>query len=211
MNLYSYIVRYDSGFAPNPFYKYCTLATCKPRIRKNAEIGDWLVGCGSASQKINQGGKLVYAMQISESLTFEEYFADERFKSKKPVLTGSRKQARGDNIYYKEKGAWKQLDSFHSNKNGTENHDHINRDTGTNRVLISNQYKYFGMDGPSIPTSLSSGEKTLCHKGRGESKFSKKTTTDRKIIEQFLHWLDEQGEDGYNNHPFDWNDNHLPE
>lgn len=41
--IYSYVVRYDSGFAPNPFYGYCTLATCKPDIRRAAEVGDWLV------------------------------------------------------------------------------------------------------------------------------------------------------------------------
>jgi hypothetical protein len=38
--IYSYVVRYDSGFAPNPFYGYCTLATCKPDIRRGAEVGD---------------------------------------------------------------------------------------------------------------------------------------------------------------------------
>ena len=36
--VHSYVVRYDSGFAPNPFYEYCTLATCKPNIRKGADL-----------------------------------------------------------------------------------------------------------------------------------------------------------------------------
>ena len=49
MNIYSYIVRYDSGFAPNPFYGYCTLANCKPIIRGHAQVNDWVVGTGSAS------------------------------------------------------------------------------------------------------------------------------------------------------------------
>ena len=40
--IHSYVVRYDSGFAPNPFYGYCTLATCKPNIRRSADIGDWV-------------------------------------------------------------------------------------------------------------------------------------------------------------------------
>ncbi len=44
--IHSYIVRYDSGFAPNPFYGFCTLATCKPDIRKHAQVGDWIVGTG---------------------------------------------------------------------------------------------------------------------------------------------------------------------
>ena len=52
MKIYSYIVKRDYGFAPNPFYGYCTLATCKPVIRKHAEIGDiiqgieiWIIFC----------------------------------------------------------------------------------------------------------------------------------------------------------------------
>ena len=50
--IHSYVVRYDSGFAPNPFYGYCTLATCKPSIRKGADIGDWVVGSGSNDRNI---------------------------------------------------------------------------------------------------------------------------------------------------------------
>lgn len=34
MTLYSYVVAHDFGFAPNPFDGLCTLATCKPDIRK---------------------------------------------------------------------------------------------------------------------------------------------------------------------------------
>ena len=30
MTLYSYIVKHDNGFAPNPFHGFCTLACCKP-------------------------------------------------------------------------------------------------------------------------------------------------------------------------------------
>ena len=28
--LYSYVLRKDTGFAPNPYSGYCTLACCKP-------------------------------------------------------------------------------------------------------------------------------------------------------------------------------------
>lgn len=44
MKYFFYILKHDSGFAPNPFYGFCTLATCKPEIRKQAEVGDWIVG-----------------------------------------------------------------------------------------------------------------------------------------------------------------------
>lgn len=78
--LYSYVVRYDSGFAPNPFYGFCSLATCKPDIRRTASVGNWVVGSGSKS--VGRGGFLVYAMRVTEILTFEEFNNDPRFEAK---------------------------------------------------------------------------------------------------------------------------------
>ena len=56
MKLYSYIVARDFGFAPNPFYGFCTLATCKPKIREHASVGDWVVGTGARSSGRTTGG-----------------------------------------------------------------------------------------------------------------------------------------------------------
>ena len=39
-SLYSYIVSYDHGNAPNPDFNICTLAICKPVIRRCAKVGD---------------------------------------------------------------------------------------------------------------------------------------------------------------------------
>ena len=49
--LYIYVVDRDFGFAPNPFHGYCTLATCKPKIRNGASIGNWIMGIGGGSIK----------------------------------------------------------------------------------------------------------------------------------------------------------------
>ena len=98
-NLFSYVVRYDSAFAPNPFYGYCTLATCKPRIRHHAGVDDWLVGTGSNANGIRRGGYLVYAMRITEVLSTACYWADPRFQDKKPRLLHNWVAASGDNIY----------------------------------------------------------------------------------------------------------------
>ncbi|WP_442940102.1 hypothetical protein [Nostoc sp.] len=38
MRLFSYCLTCDSGAAPNPFWELCTLAICKPRIRRVANI-----------------------------------------------------------------------------------------------------------------------------------------------------------------------------
>ena len=45
--IYSYVLRIDDGAAPNPFWGLCTLTICKPAIRRNAQIADWIIGTGS--------------------------------------------------------------------------------------------------------------------------------------------------------------------
>ena len=195
--LHSYIVAYDSGFAPNPFNGFCTLATCKPDIRQRAHIGDWVIGTGSNKQGVRRGGFLVYAMHVREALTFAEYWNDPRFKKKKPNLHGSYRMACGDNIYCPlEGGGWKQLNSYHSKEDGSPFRKHINRDTSVDRVLVSDNFVYFGAEGPEIPEALRKAGLVLS--GRGRKKIEEDT-----IIADFETWLEELGEKGYQGRPFD--------
>src|SRR6267143_4133854 len=149
--LYSYVVARDYGFAPNPFFGVCTLATCKPMIRKTAAVGDWVVGTGSKGYGLQ--GRLVYAMAISETLRYDEYWGDPRCRNKRPNLRGSLKQAYGDNIYHKSRsiGRWAQANSHHSNQHGTPNAANIAHDTHAPRVLIGTDFVYWGRSGPKIP------------------------------------------------------------
>lgn len=202
VRLHSYVVRYDSGFAPNPFYGICTLATCKPDIRKHAKVGDWVVGTGSADKRVQRGGCLVHAMRISEVMTHREYWDDHRFLRKRPNLRGTMKLASGDNIYRwdDDAGSWDQLDSYHSNADGSPNADHIARDTGVDRVLISTDYVYFGGHGPPIPADVrASGRRDIVHQGRG-----RKAIDDIALIHRFEAWLESLGETGYVRPPLDW-------
>jgi hypothetical protein len=194
--IYSYVVAYDSGFAPNPFNKYCTLATCKPKIRKKASIGDWIIGTGSDRKGVRRGGFLVHAMCVEEVLTFSEYWKDSRFSKKKPNLFGSYRMASGDNIYCKDGDSWLQLNSYHSNKDGTPSADHIKRDTSVDRVLISQNFVYFGAEGPEVPYHLKADG--LVHSGIGEHKVA-----DLATIAAFEAWLDDLGVRGYQGKPFD--------
>ena len=150
--LYSYIVARDYGFAPNPFYGFCTLATCKPQIRKKGEIGDWIIGTGSKSK--GRDGRLVYAMRVTEAMSFDDYWADSRFHRKRPDMHASMKKAFGDNIYYRDNDTspWRQLDSHHSYDDGTQNDRNVRNDTQVNRVLVSNDFIYWGGNGPTVPT-----------------------------------------------------------
>jgi len=95
MKVYSYVVARDYGFAPNPFFGYCTLATCKPVIRRVARAGDWIVGTGSAEH--GRQDYIVFAMRVTEVEAFDDFWEDPRFKRKRPNLRGSNKQAFGDN------------------------------------------------------------------------------------------------------------------
>ena len=69
--LFSYCIPVDDGAAPNPFWGYCTLAICKPAIRRTAEPGDWIVGTGSKRRGV--AGHVVYAMRVSKKLSLEDY------------------------------------------------------------------------------------------------------------------------------------------
>ena len=202
MRLHSYVVRYDSGFAPNPFYGYCTLATCKPDIRRVAQVGDWIVGSGSNSREIRRGGHLVYAMSVTEALTFQEYDADPRFNRKKPFRYGSRKQSCGDNIYVHVGAArgWAQRDSFHSKPDGSQNPEHVTRDTGVNRVLVSEDFVYFGGYGPAFPGSLRSFHgQDVCKSGIGRSCFDQPA-----LLQAFVTWIRSLGVTGYQAAPYEW-------
>ncbi|WP_280553016.1 hypothetical protein [Halomonas sp. 25-S5] len=144
-HLYVYAITRDYGFAPNPFHGSCTLATCKPDIRKSAKVGDWIMGVGGSSLR-SVKRRCILLMKVSEKVSFQNYWDHERFSLKKPVRNGSRVQMLGDNIYHiDQNGSWVQEDSHHSNPDGTPNIENLNRDTGkTDKVLISNQFLYFG-------------------------------------------------------------------
>ncbi|MDO8347181.1 MAG: hypothetical protein Q7S85_04725 [Rugosibacter sp.] len=200
--IYSYVVRYDSGFAPNPFYGHCTLATCKPSIRRGAKVDDWVIGSGSNARGVGRGGHLVYGMRVSEVMTFDEYTADPRFDLKKPFRNGSRKQSCGDNIYFRQgpREAWQQLDSFHSQGNGTLNPQHVQRDTSVNRVLVSNNFVYFGGAGPKFSAELRDRDgRPLCKSGIGLTCFD-----DPQLLASLESWISRLGVRGYQGAPFEW-------
>jgi hypothetical protein len=147
-----YVVARDYGFAPNPFHGYCTLAACKPVIRRKAEVGDWIIGMGGSALKAT--GRCIFSMKVTEKLTFNEYWLNPKFLDKKPVRNGSRKMLVGDNIYYLDPTSkkWNQEDSHHSKPDGSINSENLKKDTGTtDKVLISEHFFYFGKEAPMVP------------------------------------------------------------
>jgi hypothetical protein len=152
MRIFRYVMPRDFGFAPNPFFGFGTLACCKPEIRRSAEVNDLIVGInGRPPTKAPKQhlDRIVYMMRVTETLTFNDYWDDPRFQQKKPILHASRMYAFGDNIYRKnDDGLWFQADSHHSLPNSAPNDFNIRTDTSADRVLISNDFAYWGGSGP---------------------------------------------------------------
>lgn len=202
MDLFVYVVVHDRGFAPNPFFGCCTLATCKPQIRNQARVGDWIVGIGSRQKR--QSGKLVYAMEVEEILTYEEYWEDARFLRKRPNRCGSRKLLYGDNIYHRSAdtiGDWVQEDSAHSQVDGTPHLSHIRRDTGAPLVLISQRFVYLGDSAIPIPTRFLAWED--CDVFTQPIRNYRRHGYPPGFVEQFIAWIDELPQ-GIVGEPSDW-------
>lgn len=166
--VFSYKVVRDFGFAPNPFFGTCTLACCKPDIRKAARPGDLIIGSGGVKNKLL--GKLIFAMEVSERLTFDDYWADERFQTKKPLMGVGRRRGYGDNIYHHDhQGNWLQAHSHHSFPDGSINRANVQRDTSADAMLIGTNFVYWGSLAPEFPEELKDvGGRDIRPNGRGD-------------------------------------------
>ena len=179
MKLYSYIVSTDAGFSPNPFWGCCTLADCKPVIRRTAKVGDWIVGLSP----IADGNRVVYAMKVDEIFGYASYFRDKRFASKIPDYTkGTAIYKCGDNIYKPlPDGGFQQLQSRHS-CHQQENPEIKAHDLGGVNVLIGKLFYYFGASGPVLPMQLNELKVRRGHKNQ----FSQETISGfLKFISQY--------------------------
>jgi hypothetical protein len=181
--LYSYIIKYDAGSAPNPFWGTCTLAICKPAIRRTAQIGDWIIGTGSKHSTCNDqntydlSDSLVYAMKVTGKLTMQEYddFCKTNLPNKIPNWkTKDWRHKVGDSIY-----DFNQAPSP-SIRKGVHDEGSRRRDLGGFNVLLSNQFYYFGEEARPIPAAL----KPLVKRTQGHL-----VMRDEKMVEKFEKWI----------------------
>jgi len=174
-NLYSYCIPVDDGAAPNPYWGYCTLAICKPAIRRVAQTGDWIIGTAAKRSKLG-GGALVYAMRISDVLTLEGYdkWTKDNLPKKVPDVSSTDYRRRvGDSIYDFSKGVPRQ-------RSGVHNAHNIATDLRGKNALISDHFYYFGNAAIKIPAYLS----PIIHQRQGH-----KVRLNKAYVEQFLRWL----------------------
>lgn len=146
--LYSYCIPYDDGAAPNPFWGTCTLAICKPVIRRIAHVGDWVVGTGSVSS--NTAGRVVYAMQVTATMSMADYdvWTPKQLPQKVPDwFSRDHRRRLGDSIYDFSVVPPRQRRGVHSPEN-------IEVDLGGQNVLISERFYYFGYQAVALPPEL---------------------------------------------------------
>jgi len=131
---------------------------------------------------------MVYAMQISEVLDFDEYYRDERFTRKKPKWNGTDKERCGDNIYHREKGRWVQeVGAFHGR-------EVMRKDLKYHTMLISRTFYYFGAKAEALPDRFSA-----LYVGRGC-----KHRHDADMVQKFLRYLTTKYATGRHANPRDW-------
>jgi len=172
LNLCTYIIREDTGLAPNPFWGFCTLAVCTPnRQRNRLGVGDWIAGFLTK----HRGNAFLYAMEISEILDLDDYYRDPRFSPKKPNLIGSWMEQCGDNFYsLGADGEWIQ----HPNRSHLDEDSKI-KDTKFARVFIGQRFWYRGRLAAAAPDKFAP-----MIGGRGI-----RVKHDPKLVSEFCEWV----------------------
>ena len=139
--LYSYKMKHDNRFAPNPLFGVLTLATCKPAMRRNTKIGNWIAGWTSKQLKDSPTEvgkeKLVYLAKVTQKLSFAEYW--EKYEQKRPAKTEDTKviQRYGDNIYKPNPTNPKEFIQIENNFHGK---DKMDKDLRGEYVLICEEF-----------------------------------------------------------------------
>jgi hypothetical protein len=181
--IYSYVLRFDNGAAPNPFWGVCTLTICKPVIRRTARVGDWVVGTGSKNSKLKDGNKydlsdrLVYAMKISQIKSLKEYdeYCKLNLKTKIPDWTNNDwRKKMGDCIYDYSNSEEPTM------RKGVHNEWNRERDLGGKNALVSDRFYYFGEEARIIPDDL----RRIIKKNQGHLKVE-----NQDLLERFESWI----------------------
>jgi hypothetical protein len=178
LSIFSYVLRYDDGAAPNPFYGTCTLAICKPAIRRKAEVGDWVVGTVTKNSSIGDiSDQVVYAMKVTKKMTMHQYdeYCRQHLTGKIPKwFTGTYKERMGDCIYDYSSGQVSILrPSVHKELNRK-------RDLSGRFVLLSDEFFYFGDKPVPLPEEL----RTIVKTNQGH-----KRIVSEHLIKSFESWI----------------------
>ncbi len=174
MRFCSYVIKHDSGFAPNPFRGHCTLAACTPNhMGIKLHEGDWIL----ANSDKSSGHRIVCVMHVAETLDFDDYYRAPRFEKKKPAPSEGWRRTCGDNIYFRDSdGNWKQdpRTRFHTTP------EEMEQDLRHPRVFVSEEFYYYGEDALPMPEPF----RALLWQRHGCS-----CRHDPEVVAGFIGWL----------------------
>jgi hypothetical protein len=141
-----------------------------------AKKGDWIIGTGS--KKYGFQNRMVYAMEVTDTRTFKQYdelcSSDARLKHKIPSIESRDFRKRvGDCIYYYSGRNAIQREGQHDEGN-------IGTDLGGKKVLLSNNFYYFGNSPLPIPNELF----PIVKQGQGH-----RSQSNNDYIQPFLEWM----------------------
>ena len=189
MSLYTYRITIDSGDAPNPYGGICSLAICKPDIRRTCQVGDWVVGIvAKGLNKLDQNN-LLYAMKVTKKMSFQKY---NKYCKKQCNIKLPENARTGDCIYFEDNGILKQrLNYAHNLKNMKTDMNGINKKDGKS-VILGEEFYYFGKNSIKIPKIM----EEIIIKGQGHQKYKNKD-----YVKQFESWI-QTHEQGINGIPY---------
>jgi hypothetical protein len=186
MALYSYVLRFDTGDAPNPYGGVCTLTICKPAIRRTAQVGDWIIGTGSRHSPVGDiAGYLVYAMKVSHKLSLAQYdaYCLQELPIKipgHPLHHHERENVVGDSLYdYSKPDKPQHRGSLVHSETWLQERDHSGY-----YALLADHFYYFGKEPRALPLHL----QPLVKGNQGHYR----RTNDSEIA-SFEAWLLQQG------------------
>jgi hypothetical protein len=194
--LFTYTIPIDDGAAPNPFQGMCSLAICKPGIRRVAKTGDWVAGLGSKDAPSGDlSARLVYAMRVEMVVSLREY--DERAPEEWPhripdIRSLDLSKRLGDCIYDYSQRIPNQRPGVH----GVES---VETDLGGENALISRYFFYFGSSAIKLPDDLL----PICHQTQGH-----RSDSNAPYFDQFVSWIRNlglaSGQYGWPDFVIDW-------
>ena len=174
MRIHTYVIAVDAGSAPNYDPPFVTLAVCKPRIRRKAEVGDCVLAFAGAGVNPSDPHAVVWAGIVTEIIPMAEYWNDRRFARKKPERTSL-----PDNFYRPTHNGLTQV------PNPIHGEDSIPRDIRGINALVFNPAWRFGAYGPRLPAEF--GLRMVG--GRRGERISEASADEWKALRS---WLDAQ-------------------
>ena len=178
--VFSYVVVTDIGVAPNVDGGVCTVCLCKPEIRRNAVVGDWIVGLWPMPARF----RLTYVMRVARKLVMRHYHECGEFDQKKP----DRSQT-PDNIYEPDPlfGLRRREDApawLHPKP------EQARKDLGGLNALVADRFWYFGGTVCELPERFWK----LDFPDPAARRYVKKTYLEDAELADLIKWLDGHGQ-----------------